>query len=153
MSSEPTRAAALDQLYGHLQRTVGVLPSESALSLVHPAIPQARLHRGVTLPYRAGDPGDITEFFDISYWVVGIAPDAVGACFDHVVRSWIEAGWPTRTDRDAPPRAAFTQTPDRFGLSVRETADHYMSLSGSTPPFDPGGPMGAPFPESIGHLF
>ncbi|ONM46400.1 hypothetical protein [Nocardia donostiensis] len=151
MSSEPTRAAALDQLYGHLQRTLGVLPGKPALSLVHPAIPQARLHRGVTLPYRADDPDDTTEFFDIAYWVVGIAPDAVGACFDRVVRTWIEAGWPTRTDRDAPPRSAFTRTPDRFGLSVRESVDAYLSLSGSTPPFVPGGPVGDPFPESISH--
>lgn len=151
MTSELTQAAARAQLYRCIRRTLGAFPAGSTLSLVHPAIPHARLHRGVTLPYRGTGPDTDTEFFDIGYWVTGIGPDALSVCFDRTVLSWIEGGWPTRIDRDCAPRAAYTRTPDRFGLSVRESLEGYLSISGSTPPFAPGGPIGEPFPEFIEH--
>lgn len=138
-------------LYGHLLHTLRLLPAGSALSLVHPDIPQARLHGGVVLPGSGTGTDAATEVFDISYWVTGIEPEAAGGCFDLVVGSWTRAGWPTRTDRDAAPRAGYTRTPDRFGLSVRENADGDVSLSGTTPPFAAGSPAGPPFPESIEH--
>lgn len=151
MSSELTQTTARVQLYECLRRTLGAFPAGSTLSLVHPEIPHARLHGGVVLPYRGTGPDIDTEFFDIGYWVTGIAPDVLGRCFDHLVRCWIEADWPTRVDRDCAPRAAYTSTPDRFGLSVRESVEGYVSVSGTTPPFARGGPVGEPFPESIDH--
>lgn len=151
MSAAPTQAAVRAQLYRYLRRALGHLPVTATLSLVHPELPQARLHRGVTLT--SGDIDAVLdgEFFDIAYWVTGIAADAVGDCFDLIVRAWIEAGQRTLTVRDSRPRAVYTRTADGFGLSIRESVDGYMSLSGSTPPFAPGGPTGEPFPEFIDH--
>lgn len=148
-STEPTQAVARQVLYGHLLHTLRLLPAGSALSLVHPDIPQARLHGGVVLP-GTGTDGPV-EVFDISYWVTGIEPEAAGGCFDLVMSSWTRAGWPTRTDRDSAPRAGYTQTPDGVGLSVRENADGDVSLSGTTPPFAVGSPAGPPLPELIEH--
>jgi hypothetical protein len=150
-TSGRTQAEARKVLYGYLQRTLRLLPAGSALSLVHPDIPQARLHGGVALPCTDIEPDVPAEVFDLSYWVIGIGPEAAGDCFDLVVGSWTRAGWPTRTDRAAAPRAGYTRTPDRFGLSIRENADGDVSLSGTTPPFAAGSPAGPPFPESIGH--
>ncbi len=150
-SSGGTQAEARKVLYGYLQRTLRLLPVGAALSLVHPDIPQARLHGGVVLPRTDTETDAPAEAFDISYWVTGIGPEAAGDCFDLVVASWTRAGWPTRTDRDSAPRAGYTRTPDRFGLSIRENADGDMSLSGTTPPFAAGSPAGPPLPESIGH--
>lgn len=149
MNSEQTQAAARKQLYGYFRQMLRVLPVESALSLVHPELPQAGLHRGVTLPYEETATEVVTEFFDISYWITGIAPDVADEYFDLIVRSWSRDGWPTRTDRTVRPRAAYTRTPDRYGLSVRESVNGYLSLSGSTPPFAPGTPEGPPPPQRI----
>ncbi|WP_280433857.1 hypothetical protein [Nocardia carnea] len=145
------QATAREQLLRYLLRTLQILPAESALSLVHPAIPQARLHRGVTLPAGDNEPQVVAEFFDIAYWIIGITVDAGGGCFDRIVRCWSDAGWPTGSDRDIPPRSAYTRTPDGFGLSVRQSVDGFVSLSGSTPPFPLGGTGTTPFPEFIRH--
>jgi hypothetical protein len=149
MNSDRTQAAAREQLYRHLLRTLRMLPAESALSLVHPELPQARLHRGVILPCEDADPEVDAEFFDIAYWLTGVASEGAGECFDLIVRAWIGFGWPTRADRESPPRAAYTRTPDQFGLSVRESVDGYVSLSGATPPFARDTPAGDPFPQTI----
>ncbi|WP_416564716.1 hypothetical protein [Nocardia testacea] len=146
-----TQAQARKTLYGHLLGTLRLLPAGSALSLVHPDIPRARLHGGVTLPDIGTGTDAPTEVFDISYWVTGIEPEAGGHSFDFVVDSWRRAGWPTRTDRDSAPRAGYTKTPDGFGLSVRESVDGDVSLSGTTPPFLAGSQAGPAFPESIEH--
>ncbi|MFI2232505.1 hypothetical protein [Nocardia testacea] len=149
MNIEPTQIKAREQLQRHLLRTLGALPAGSALSLLHPELPQTRLHSGVVLP--VGDSaGQVdAEFFDIAYWLVAATPGAESRYFDLVVRSWERFGWPTRTDRDSRPRAAYTRTPDRVGLSVQESVDGFVSLSGSTAPFAVGSAAGPPFPELI----
>ncbi|MGA6208772.1 hypothetical protein ACPESR_28855 [Nocardia testacea] len=140
---------AREQLHRHFLRTLRALPAGSALSLSHPALPQARLHSGVVLP--VGDSaGQVdAEFFDIAYWLVTAAPGAESRYFDMTVQSWERFGWPTRIDRDSRPRAAYTRTPDHVGLSVQESVDGFVSLSGSTAPFAVDSAAGPPFPELI----
>lgn len=151
MISESTQQTAQQQLYRALIRTLRTLPVGTSLSLSHPDLPHAQLHSGVTLPI--GDPATAgaAEFFDIAYWVTGPVPHAAGGFFELIVRSWNRFGWPTRTDRDNGPPAAYTRTPGRVGLAVRESVGGYVSLSGSTPPFVPGSAAGPPLPESIEH--
>ncbi|MCX0269573.1 hypothetical protein NLM24_02360 [Nocardia zapadnayensis] len=149
MGSENTQAAARERLYVCLLRTLRSLPAGSALSLSHPDLPHARLHPGVTLPvdYSAARSDD--EFFDIAYWVISGPPEADENYFDLIVGTWDRFGWPTRTGRDTRPRAAYTRAPDRIGLSVRESVDGFVSLSGSTAPFAVGSAVGRSFPELI----
>lgn len=151
MSSESTQAAARKQLYRHFVRTLRALPVESALSLLHPDLPRARLHNGVTLPWDVTDPNIDSVFFDIAYWITGTAPDDTDRYFELIVRSWNAFGWPTRIEGDTPPRAAYTRTSDHFGMSVRQTVDGYLSLAGSTPPFAPDTAEGTPLPQIIPH--
>jgi hypothetical protein len=151
MSPEPTQATAQKRLYRQLVRTLRSLPAGAALSLAHPDLRQAHLHSGVSLPVDDSADEVDSEFFDIAYWVIGATPCVASEYFDLIVRSWIQSGWPTRTDRDSRPRAAYTRAPDGVGLSVRESVNGYVSLSGSTPPFAVGSPSGPPFPESIDH--
>ncbi|MFI9535506.1 hypothetical protein ACIG56_19940 [Nocardia fusca] len=149
MSSEKTQAAARKLLYVYLLRTLRSLPAGSALSLSHPALPHARLHSGVTLPVDYSAVRTDDEFFDIAYWVISESPEADRDYFDLIVRAWNRFGWPTRTGRDTRRRAAYTRTPDHVGLSVRESVDGFVSLSGSTVPFAVGSPAGPPLPELI----
>lgn len=151
MNPEPTQAAARTQLYRYFVRTLRSLPAGTVLSLSHPELPQARLHTGVTLPVDDFAAEVVAEFFDIGYWVVAASPGQESGYFDLVVQSWDRFGWPARTDRDSRPRAAYTRTPDHVGLSVRESVDGFVSLSGSTVPFAVGSPAGPPLPELIEH--
>lgn len=151
MRSEITQSTARKQLYRYFVRTLRALPAELALSLFHPEIPQAQLHNGVALPCEDTDQEFDSEFFDIAYWVTGTTPDTVDEYFDLIVRSWNEFGWPTRTDRSSRPRAAYTRTSDRFGLSVRQSVDGSLSISGSTPPFAADSAVGKPLPQFIEH--
>ncbi|MEV0363893.1 hypothetical protein [Nocardia fusca] len=149
MNPEPTQAAAREQLYRYFLRTLRALPAGSVLALSHPELPQARLHSGVALPVDDSAAEVDAEFFDIAYWLVAAPPRTESDYFDLIVRSWQRFGWPTRTDRDSRPRAAYTRTPDHVGLSVRESVDGFVSLSGSTVPFAVGSPAGPPLPELI----
>ncbi|WP_063060514.1 hypothetical protein [Nocardia sienata] len=147
MTSEPTQWAAREQLYRYFVLTLRTLPVGSALALSHPELPHAHLHAGVTLPAK----DFAAEFFDMAYWVIEAPSEIRSDYFELVVQSWNRFGWPTRTDRDNPPRAAYTRTPGHAGLSVRESVGGYVSLSGSTPPFAVGSPAGMPLPEVIEH--
>ncbi|MBY8860887.1 hypothetical protein K7711_30735 [Nocardia sp. CA2R105] len=152
MPEEFTQAAARNQLHRYLVRTLRALPAELSIALRHPQLPRARLHGGVTMPF--GDDGReiVSEYFTIGYWVIGTTPDTAGEYFDSVVRSWAEFGWPTRADRSGSrTRAADTRTPDDFQLHIQRSANGYLSLSGSTPPFPVGSVAGDPLPQVIEH--
>ncbi|MFQ6228769.1 hypothetical protein [Nocardia sp. NPDC002869] len=151
MTSQPTQGAAREQLYRYFVLTLRTLPVGSALALSHPELPHAHLHAGVTLPAKdfAAEVG--AELFDMAYWVIEAPSGVRSDYFELIVQSWNRFGWSTRTDRDTPPRAAYTRTPGHAGLSVRESVGGYLSLSGSTPPFAVGSPAGMPLPEVIEH--
>ncbi|MGW1741599.1 hypothetical protein ACWCPQ_22665 [Nocardia sp. NPDC001965] len=151
MKPESTQSAAREQLCRYLVHTLRSLPAGCTLSLSHPELPHAHLHSGVALPVDDSATEIDAEFFDIGYWVVPVQTAVAGSCFDLIVQCWVRLGWPIRTDRDSPPRAAYTRTPDHFGFSVRESVDGYVSLSGSTAPFAVGSPIGRPLPELIEH--
>ncbi|MGW5385181.1 hypothetical protein [Nocardia sp. NPDC003963] len=151
MNPEPTQTRARERLYRHFVRTLRSLPAGSALSLSHPDLPEAQMHAGVILPVGDYTAEADTEFFDIAYWVVAASPETEHDYFDLIVQSWNRFGWPIRIERASRPRAAYTRTPDRSGLSVRESVDGFVSLSGSTAPFAVGSPAGRPLPESIRH--
>lgn len=151
MAFESTQAAACRQLYRYFVRTLHTLPVGSVLSLSHPELPHAHLHSGVTLPVDDPAAEADAELFDIAYWIISPPLEAESNYFDLIVQSWNRFGWPTRTDRDRRPRAAYTRTPDRVGLSVRESVDGFVSLAGSTAPFAVGSPVGRPLPELIEH--
>jgi hypothetical protein len=151
MTSDPTQAAAREQLYRYFVLTLRTLPVGSVLALAHPELPHAQLHSGVTLPVNDFAAEVDAEFFDIAYWVIEAPSEVRSDYFELIVQSWNRFGWPTRTERDTRPRAAYTRTPDRTGLSVRESVDGFVSLSGSTPPFAGGSPVGRPLPEAIEH--
>lgn len=151
MNPELTQAAAREQLYRHFLRTLHSLPAGAVLSASHPELPEARLHPGVILPVDDSATEVDAEFFDIAFWVVAPPPGTESEYFDLIVQAWDRFGWPTRTDRDSRPRAAYTRTPDHVGLSVRESVDGFVSLSGSTVPFAVGSPAGPPLPELIEH--
>jgi hypothetical protein len=152
MPAEFTQAAARDQLHRYIIQTLHALPAKLSLSLQHPDLPRALLHRGVTMPFADDGRDVVSEYFTIGYWMVGITPDAVGAFFDLVVRSWNDFGWPTRVDRsDSGTRAADTHTPDDYQLHIQRSVNGYLSLSGSTPPFPVGSVAGDPLPQVIEH--
>ncbi|MGW4770163.1 hypothetical protein ACWEO2_19210 [Nocardia sp. NPDC004278] len=152
MPAEFTQAAARDQLHRYVLRTLRALPAELSLSLHHPELPRARLHRGVTLPFADDGRDVVSEYLTIGYWVIGTTPDTVGWYFDSVVRSWNEFGWPTRVDQNSSrTRAADTRTPDDYQLHIQRSANGYLSLSGSTPPFPVGSIAGDPLPQVIEH--
>lgn len=146
-----TQAAARAELLRHFTATLAVLPTELSLALRHPDLPKAVFHRGVTLPWNANDPDDILEFFDISYWVLGTTPDNSDRYFDLVLRAWGGQGWVTRTDGDERPRTGDTRTSDGYGLTVSQSVNGYLSMSGSTPPFAFDSDEGDPLPTRIDH--
>lgn len=149
MPPQTTQAAARAQLLRHLTETLRILPTESALALQHPDLPAAGLHRGVTLPFDDNDPDDILEFFDISYWVIGTTPDTSDRYFDLVIHAWCDHGWATRTDRNTRPRTGYARTSDGYGLTITQSVNGYLSMSGSTPPFASDSVEGNPLPSRI----
>ncbi|MFD0360060.1 hypothetical protein ACFQZZ_01175 [Nocardia sp. GCM10030253] len=153
MSPAATEAAARRHLHEYFIETLRTLPPKLSLALYNPAIPTARLGTGITMPCNDDDDSDGIgpKYFDISYWLVGTTPDASDAHFDLVTKAWNSMGWGVQTERNSRPRAAFTRTPDGYGLSIQQSVNGYLSLSGSTPPFPPGTAGGNPLPTTIGH--
>ncbi|MFC5747945.1 hypothetical protein [Actinomadura rugatobispora] len=150
MAPTTTEAAARAQLLRHFVRTLRALPAGSALARRHPDLPKAGLHGGITSAVDADDP-DHLAFFDIAYWVIGATPQNSDRYFELVLDAWREKGWPTRTDRDTSPRAGYTRTTDGFGISVRQSVDGYLSVSGTTPLFGADSDKGRPLPPRIDH--
>ncbi|WP_040790840.1 hypothetical protein [Nocardia paucivorans] len=148
--SPTTQAAARAQLLRHFTETLRALPMESALALQHPDFPMAGFHHGVILPFDE-DPDATLEFFDISYWVIGATPDTSDRYFDQVMHVWHAQGRTTRTDRNTRPRTGYTRTSDGYGLTITQSVNGYLSLSGSTPPFVHGSIEGDPLPARIDH--
>ncbi|MBF6327534.1 hypothetical protein [Nocardia transvalensis] len=144
-----TQAAAREQLLRYYTETLRILPPELALTLRHPDLPNAVLHRGVTLPWNDSDPDNVLEFFTISYWVLGTTPDTCDRYFDLVIRAWEQQGWPTQTDEN--PRSADTRTPDGYGFTLIQSVNGYLSLSGATPSFEPDAEEATPYPTRIDH--
>ncbi|MEV6771257.1 hypothetical protein AB0N05_21820 [Nocardia sp. NPDC051030] len=151
MAPATTQAAARAQLLRHFTETLRALPAELALTLRHPDLPAAALHRGVNLPWDESDPDNPLEFFDIRYWVLGTTPDTSDRYFDLVLSAWGAQGWSTRTDRDSRPRTAYARTSDGYGLTVTQSVNGYLSMAGSTPPFAPDSDEGGPLPTGIDH--
>lgn len=150
MPTESTQAAARDQLHRCFIRTLRMLPPELALALYNPELPLAHFHNGVVLP--CNDNGDVVlQFFDISYWITGTTPNSINSCFELVVWAWNYYGWRTRTDQNSRPRTAFTQTPDYYELTLQQSINGYLSISGSTPPFSLDSIEGNPLPQLIEH--
>ncbi|MFE7802176.1 hypothetical protein [Nocardia sp. NPDC057440] len=150
MSPEATEAMARRRLHQYFIETLHMLPPNFTLSLHNPAAPLARFHTGITLPCDDNDDDGIgPKYFDISYWILGSTPETSDLHFDLLVRGWRQRGWTTKPDRDARPRAAYTRTPDSYGLTIQQSINGYLSLSGSTPPF-PSDTAGAnPLPATI----
>lgn len=149
MPPATTQPEARAQLLRHFTETLRILPIEFALALRHPDLPKAWLHHGVTLPYQYNDLDVVSEFFDITYWVIGTTPDTADRYFDLVMRAWGDQGWETRIDRNSRPRVGHVRTSDGYGLAIRQTVNGYLSMSGSTPPFASGSVEGNPLPSRI----
>ncbi|WHM40795.1 hypothetical protein [Streptomyces sp. BPTC-684] len=149
MSPAETQAAIRAQLLRHFTATLRALPAELALALRHPDLPTATFHRGVNLPWDPNDPDSLLECFDIRYWVLGTTPDTSDRYFDLVMRAWTDQGWVTRSDRNSRPRSGYTQTPEGYGLSLTQSVNGYLSMSGATPPFAPDSAAGDPLPVRI----
>ncbi|MEV6430374.1 hypothetical protein [Nocardia sp. NPDC051463] len=152
MPQVATEAAARQQLHLYFIETLRMLPPELSLALHNPAIPKARFGIGITMPCDDDrDDNDETgqKYFDISYWITGTTPDTSDAYFDLVTKVWNSLGRPVRTDRKSRPRAAFTRTADGYGLTLQQSVNGYLSLSGSTPPFPSDALGGSPLPTTI----
>ncbi|MBO0881725.1 MAG: hypothetical protein J2P17_15565 [Mycobacterium sp.] len=151
MPPATTQAAARAQLLRHFTETLRALPTESALALRHPDLPVAGFHSGVTLPFDENDPGGVLEFFDISYWVLGATPTTSDRYFDLLMHTWSDLGWATRTDRNTRPRTGYARTSDGYGLTITQSVNGYLSLSGATPPFASDSVEGTVLPSRIDH--
>ncbi|MEU6580747.1 hypothetical protein [Nocardia sp. NPDC046763] len=150
MATATTRAAARAQLLRHFDATLRSLPAGVGLTLRHPDLPNAVFHNGVTLSWDGSDPDNTLVFLDIRYWVLGTTPETCDAVFDLVLRAWSEQGWATSTE-DAFPRAGYARTPDGYGFALNQSLNGYLSLAGTTPPFDPESEAGEPLPTHIDH--
>lgn len=152
MTSETAQTASHRRLYEYLGETLRALPAEHSLSLRHPTNPRAHFHEGVTLPCDDNDDEGVgPHYFDVSYWIVGAAPNESDRHFELVVAGWQRLGWATRLDRDSRPRAAFTRTPDRYGLSIQQSIKGDLSVSASTPGFIRPAREPDPAPTTIPH--
>ncbi|MGW4117295.1 hypothetical protein [Nocardia sp. NPDC004711] len=151
MPTVTTQAAARAQLVRHFEATLRALPTEMALALRHPDLPKAVFHDGVALSWDGNDPDDGPKFLDIRYWVLGTAPEASDRYFDLVLRAWSEQGWSTRIGREVMPRSGYANTPDGYGFALTQSVNGYLSLAGTTPPFDPESDAGDPMPARIEH--
>ncbi|MGV9663631.1 hypothetical protein ACWDUL_25825 [Nocardia niigatensis] len=150
MPTATTQAAARAQLLRHLSETLRELP-ELALVLRHPDLPKAQFHAGVTLPWDDSDPDNPLIFLDIRYWVLGATPETSDQDFDLMLRGWQDRGWATSTEHDARPRIGYARTPDGYTFALTQSVNGYLSLAGSTPPFDPESKAGEPLPARIDH--
>ncbi|BAW04276.1 hypothetical protein [Nocardia seriolae] len=151
MPTATTRAAARAQLLHHFEATLRALPAEVGLALRHPDLPKAVFHSGVDLSWDGNDPDNPLRFLDIRYWVVGAAPAESDRYFDLVLRAWAEQGWSADEEPDAVPRLGYTRTPDGFGFSLTQSLSGYLSLAGTTPPFELDSDAGEPLPALIEH--
>ncbi|MET8422589.1 hypothetical protein [Nocardia sp. NPDC004860] len=151
MPTATTQSAARAQLLRHLGETLRALPAELSLTVRHPDLPKAVFHRGVTLPWDDGDPDSPLRFLDIRYWVLGTTPETSERYFESVLRAWTEQGWATSSDPNQLPRAAYARTPDGFGFALTQSVNGYLSLAGSTPPFEPESEAAEPLPTTIEH--
>ncbi|MFI6870195.1 hypothetical protein [Nocardia sp. NPDC050406] len=149
MPTATTQAAAREQLLRHFTEILRALPSELALALRHPDLPKAAFHHGVNLPWDESDPDNPLEFLDIRYWVLGTTPDSSDRYFDLVLRAWREQGWETRSAGDARPRTGYARTSDGYGLTLTQSVNGYLSMSGTTPPFVPDPADTSSFPTEI----
>lgn len=149
MPSVTSQAAARTQLLRYFAGTLRALPPDSALALQHPDLPAASFHHGLALPY--DNPDDHAEFFDISYWVIGATPENSNKYFDLVLHAWTVLDTEIRTDRQTRPRTGYARTSDGYGLTVTQSVTGHLSVSGSTPPFDPASPGGESLPLRIDH--
>lgn len=150
MPPATTRAAACARLLRYFTDTLRVLPAGAALALQHPDLPAAGFHRGVTLPHD-DDPEGRAEFFDISYWVIGIGTEESDRYFDAVLCAWSAFGGEPEADRPARPRNGYARTADGYALTVTQSVTGHLGISGSTPPFDSASAAGEALPAHIGH--
>ncbi|MTE11543.1 hypothetical protein [Nocardia aurantiaca] len=146
-----TQSAARAQLLRHFGETLRALPAQLSLALRHPDLPKAVFHRGVNLPWDDSDPDNPLVFLDIRYWVLGTTPETSDSAFELVLRAWGDQGWPTISDPDEFPRVGYARTPDGFGFALAQSVNGYLSLAGSTPPFEPDSEAGEPLPAHIEH--
>ncbi|GAB0107153.1 hypothetical protein JMUB6875_61450 [Nocardia sp. JMUB6875] len=150
MPTVTTRAAARAGLLGHFDAILRVLPAEVSLALRHPDLPKAVMHGGVTMSWDDSDLDDPLKFLDIRYWVLGSTPETSDRYFDLVIGAWQQLGWETSTE-DGLPRAGYARTPDGFDFALMLSLDGYLSLAGSTPPFDQDGDTDDRMPARIEH--
>ncbi|WP_433564585.1 hypothetical protein ACQP1O_04255 [Nocardia sp. CA-151230] len=151
MPTATTQSAARAQLLRHFGETLRALPVELSLALRHPDLPKAVFHRGVTLPWDGSDPDNPLVFLDIRYWVLGTTPETSDRYLDLVLRAWSEQGWSTSSEPDEFPRVGYAHTPDGYSFALTQSVNGYLSLAGSTPPFDPDSEAGEPLPAVIEH--
>ncbi|WP_459549890.1 hypothetical protein [Nocardia sp. X0981] len=150
MPSATTRAAARAQLLRYFAETLRALPTGTSLALRHPDLPAAGFHHGVTLPHD-DDPDSSAEFFDISYWMVGVGPAESDRYFDLVLRAWRALGAESATDRPTRPRNGYARTSDGYALTITQSVTGHLGLSCSTPPFESAPAEEEAFPDRIDH--
>lgn len=143
-----TQAEVRARLLGHFAETLRALPSGSALVLLHPDLPKARFHRGVTLSDDYGR-DETRRFFDIAYWVLGATAETSDQYLDLTMRSWRERGWATEFFAEPPPSAGYASTSDGYGFAIRRSLEGYLSIAGTTPVFAADSPEGDPLPDRI----
>ncbi|MFE2995155.1 hypothetical protein ACFXG4_09120 [Nocardia sp. NPDC059246] len=151
MPTATTQSAARAQLLRHLGETLRALPAELSLTVRHPDLPKAVFHRGVTLTWDDSDPDNPLRFLDIRYWVLGTTPETSDRYFDLMLRAWSELGWPTSSEPDEFPRVGYARTPDGFGFALTQSVNGYLSLAGSTPPFESEAEAAEPLPAHLEH--
>ncbi|MVU78977.1 hypothetical protein GPX89_17200 [Nocardia sp. ET3-3] len=149
MPTATTRAAARAQLLRHFEATLRVLPVELALTLRHPDLPTAPFHSGVDMSWDDSDPDNPLKFLNIRYWMLGTTPETSDRSFDLVLRAWSEQGWSIDYNPEAFPRGGYAHTPDGYDFALTQSVNGYLSLAGSTPPFEPDSETDDPMPARI----
>lgn len=113
-SPRATVGAAIARLEGYLSAAVAVLPVPCSLR-------RFRAEQRRSPDPETGDYGAHVELTR-GYWLDGIGPDHVAACFEAIHDHWIDAGFVVVSDA----------RPDGWFLSVANPADLYrMSLVAS----------------------
>lgn len=149
-----TEAGARQQLHTYFLDTLRILPTTFSLARCHPELPPHKcLHPGITAPCNDDEDSDGNgpRYFDISYWIVGVALDVSDEYFDRIIGGWSKIGWQPRALRDTRRRVAYARTADQYGLNLIQSIDGYLSLAGSTPAFPADAVGGEPMPEAIAH--